>query len=627
MLASWIADGAVTALMTSPSVLRTIALELEDRQRRVESIRLAIVTGERCEWGHLEVARRVLPNAVIMNQYGSTEAGPIAITTIEPHEPLGAGTIPFRNVLPWHTVDIFDESGAPLATGDAGEIVVRGSEVSLGYWKEPGSEEQRFFMGSDGVRFVRTGDRGRRLRDGTLEHLGRVDLRVKVRGQMVDPQAVEHALVGLPQVSEAVVSALPTPDGDTRLVAHVLPEGGEPVVPRELRLALAEQFPPYMIPSVFLAVDTMPRNSRGKVDRAMLRQAALGGASAVRGAHVPARTEKEHELAELVADVLDVESVGVTDDIFELGADSLTAAELLTEIHERLGVDLTTAHLLTAPTIEALAQQLDVSDPGEDGALPLSLAGPGTPFFCLPGGGFAVIELLPLARHLDRPIYSFVSRGFGSRALPHRSVARGAAYFMTAVRTVQPSGPYLIGGFSFGALFAYEMAQQLRAFGETVALLALLDPTWPSSNTLGDRVRQFAIATPDSPQTTSGSARRVLRRLENSMRVRGRRATAGIVARPYARQREVFLDLCLRIGRRYQPKPYAGPSLLVRTTGHTERGDLRDLAHLLTGEKQVVDVPGDHAAILRYPTLGAVAAILEDALNAADVQPAMKSTP
>ena len=143
---------------------------------------------------------------------------------------------------------------------------------------------------------------------------------------------------------------------------------------------------------------------------------------------------------------------------------------------------------------------------------------------------------------------------------------------MRALRAVEPSGPYLIGGFSSGGLVAHEMAQQLRSAGEPVALLALLDPTWPSAAPLGERLRQLAgVGTPDSPRNSSAMSRRTLQRVYKSVRTRGRLATAGIVARPYASQRQVFIGLCDRMGRRYQPTPYDGPSLLVRTTDSTKR--------------------------------------------------------
>jgi thioesterase domain-containing protein/acyl carrier protein len=362
-------------------------------------------------------------------------------------------------------------------------------------------------------------------------------------------------------------------------------------------------------------VDVVPRNQRGKVDREALRQAALTAVSH-RAEYTPPRDPKEQALAEIVAEVLGVERVGAKDDVFELGADSLSTVELLVAIHDRLGAELKTADLLRAPTIEALALQVDATGPGNDIVWPLRLEGSGTPFFCVPGGGFAVVELLPLARHVDRPIYSFVCRGFDRRALPDRSVERIAARCVSALRTVQPAGPYLIGGFSFGGLVAHEMAHQLRSAGETVALLALLDPTWRSA-AYRDRVRRFVVGSPESSQGGVAVATRLARQVDEYVRARIRLATAGIVTRPYISQRRVFLDLCARMSRRYRPKPYDGPSLLLRARERDQTG-LLDMAHLLTGERRLVDIPGSHGAIMREPQVAIVAALLGRELQTAD---------
>ena len=266
---------------------------------------------------------------------------------------------------------------------------------------------------------------------------------MKVHGQMVDPQAVEHALTALPDVREAVVSPVPALDGGTRLVAHVLPEGDAQLRQRDLRLALAEQLPPFMIPSVFIQLDAIPRNTRGKVDRAALRETALGAAP-VEVEYTPPRDEHEQVLADILTQILGVERVGVQDNIFELGADSLSVTEFLAAIHDRFGANLQYGTLVESLTVEALARRL-VTPADHRTVVPLHSGGTGRPFFCVTGARGGVLALRPLARRLDRPAYSFVPRGFDKPALPDRSVKRAAARYIEALRTVQPSGPYFVG--------------------------------------------------------------------------------------------------------------------------------------------------------------------------------------
>ncbi len=270
-LAEWVATSGITVLKTSPSVLRAIAAALEERGRVVRSLRLAIIGGEACIAEQIEGARRVFSQATIENLYASAEASYIATTTIEPGEQLAPGPMRFQRIVPWQQVTIVDDMGHQVAAGETGEIVAHGPGVSLRYWGELDEAERRFFVREDGIGAVRTGDRGRFLPDGSLEHLGRADLRINIHGQSVDALAVEHALVSLPDVREAVVSAVPGRDGATRLIAHVLPRDGASPTARDLRLALARSLPAFMIPTAFVRVDEIPRTSRGKIDRELLR--------------------------------------------------------------------------------------------------------------------------------------------------------------------------------------------------------------------------------------------------------------------------------------------------------------------------------------------------------------------
>jgi thioesterase domain-containing protein/acyl carrier protein len=555
-----------------------------------------------------------MPNAAVVNLYGSSEAGAIATTRIDPGEPVDDGPIPLRRVCPWLSVEIVDGSGKVVPVGEVGDIRVRGHEVSLGYWNAPELTSLRFLAEPDGARTVVTGDRGRFTSDGALEHLGRGDLRVKVHGQMVDPEEVEQALVALPSVREAVVSPVPTQAGDTALVAHVLPDGESRPTAKDLRLGLAQRLPPYMIPSAFFAVDGIPRNERGKLDREALRQAALGAVPA-ETAYAPPRSRCERELAELVAEVLGLDRVGVHDDVFDLGADSFAAVELLAAIGERLGVELAPGDLLEASTIEALALRIEHEHSSAGHALfPLSLGGSGTPFFLVSSFDGAMLPLRPLARRLDRPTYSFVPRGVDTRAWPDRTIEQAAARYVHAVRAIQSGGPYLIGGYSFGGLVAYEMSRQLVALGETVSLLALIDPAAP------ERVdpaatRRLARGLDPAPSLTSAW-------LERARRVADRfvpwcaAVTAGIVPWEPRRQSAAFFCLSLRMQGRYRPGPYDGAALFLLTE-QWERLQSRPLG-LVGGEKRSVRIPGDHVSLLREPHVAALASVLKAALLAAD---------
>ncbi len=616
-LAAWIENAGLTVLQTSPSVLRTVADSLAARGQVSRSVRLAIVGGEVCRGEDLDAVRRVFPAAVIANHYGSSEAGFIAMTMIQPDEELARGPISFRRTSPWHVVEIVDEEGERVTAGVAGEIVVRGNEISLGYWEEPPAGEQRFFE-EDGVRSVRTGDLGRLLPDGSLEHLGRSDLLVKIHGQTVDPQAVERALAGLPEIEEAVVSAVPGRDGNVRLIAHIHPAGRAWLATRELRIALSQELPPFMIPALFFPVERIPRTDRGKIDREALRQSALGAAGPAVEYLAP-RTELEQTIAEIAADVLGLDEVGVRDDLFGLGADSLTTAELLSGIGERLGVDPVAADLYEGPTVESLALRFaDGASSVERTVFPLYPGGSGTALFLVPGvaeGG--ILALRRLARRVDRPSFAFTPHGFARRGRPDRTVERAAARYVRALQGIQPAGPYLIAGYSFGALVAYEMAQLLRATGETVALLVLLDPV-SSSPGLRAKVERVTQGRAGESMSRMTAARRMVRHAALWIAHGTQTVTAGILVRPPKEQSKVFVFLSLRMARRYRPRPYDGPALVLHTAGGYPLDRLDLAGRLLTGEKRVVEIPGGHITAIHEPHAGALAELVREALAEAD---------
>ncbi len=227
-----------------------------------------------------------------------------------------------------------------------------------------------------------------------------------------------------------------------------------------------------------------------------------------------------------------------------------------------------------------------------------------------------MLALRRLSRRLDRPTYSFIAKGFGSRALPDRTVESTAARFLGALRAVQPSGPYLIGGYSFGALVGYEMSQQLCAAGETVALLVLLDPA-TNVSTYRVRVQQIAAGTRRDLTSRGAKARRMVRHAVLWIAHGVELSTAGLLMRSPEHQLRVFFLLNLRMGRRYRPKPYAGRALVLRTKSW-ERIDRLDLAgKLITGETQVVDIPANHITMLHEPHGTTLAGVLREALATA----------
>ena len=354
----------------------------------------------------------------------------------------------------------------------------------------------------------------------------------------------------------AVVPARSPRDGGTRLVAYVVPDAGATPSTWQLRRELADEMPSTMVPSAIVLVDDLPRTPRGKVDRR-----GLPPPPDIARRPYRAPVGREEVLADLIGSVLAVEDVGLDDDFFDLGGDSLAAIELIAAIDEQFGIDLPPSTLLEAPTTALLAPLLNHRRPRGSSTAVAFREGRGTPFFCVAGGGSPATSLRALAHALpdDRAVYGMQAHGLEERGRPDRSVEACARRYVTDMRAIQPVGPYLLGGHSFGGLVAFEMASRLEAAGETVALLAILDTPAPTASE--QAVKPSAHSAEDRTLTTR------TRRLAISAIGRAQRevelATAGLVVRRL-RQYRVFNLLSNRIGRRYEPhSSFGGPVLVV----------------------------------------------------------------
>ncbi|MFE6526362.1 amino acid adenylation domain-containing protein, partial [Streptomyces sp. NPDC057794] len=314
------------------------------------SLHTLIVGAEACPAALVD---RWAPGRRMINSYGPTEATIVATWT----GPLsaGTGTPAIGGPLPGTEAHVLDAALRPVPPGSEGELYVGGDGLARGYLGRPGLTATRFVAhpsGPPGARLYRTGDRVRRRPDGELEFLGRADRQIKVRGFRIEPGEIEAALIRDPEVREAVVVVRDEEPARGRLVGYVTPaDPARRPEPARLRAALTAALPAHMVPSAVVVLDALPLTPQHKIDLRALP--APGGAQA--GRHVAPRTDDERTLAAIWADVLGVGTVGVTDDFFDLGGDSILAARTLTRIREAFGARLTLRDVFTARTVAALA--------------------------------------------------------------------------------------------------------------------------------------------------------------------------------------------------------------------------------------------------------------------------------
>ncbi|GAA0799437.1 non-ribosomal peptide synthetase [Spirilliplanes yamanashiensis] len=406
-----------------------------------------------------ELAARWAPGRTVMQVYGPTETTVVAtmsapLTGAEPAPP------PIGRPVPGMRAHVLDERLRPVPAGVPGELYLAGDGLARGYLGRPGVTAERFVAdpyGPPGSRMYRTGDVVRRRPDGDLEFRGRSDDQVKVRGFRIEPGEVEAALTGHGAVARSAVVVRAG-----RLVGYVVPAPGHTPDPAELTRHAAAHLPAHMVPSAVVVLDALPTTPSGKLDRRALPDPPAAATTAT-----PPGTLRERLLADLFAEALGVDGVGADDDFFALGGHSLLAARLTARIRETLGAAVGLRDLFDAPTVAGLARHLDAGAPPSDGLEPLLAlrrSGAAAPLFCVhPALGLSWVYA-GLLGHLpaDVPLY-----GLQATADPEGHLAR--------LRAVQPSGPYRLLGWSYGGLVAHDLAVRLRAAGEQVELLAIMD--------------------------------------------------------------------------------------------------------------------------------------------------------
>jgi len=427
------------------------------------------------------------PQGRLTNGYGPTETTTFATAHEMPAGSPIEGPIPIGRPIQGTSCQVLDSSGREAPVGMLGELAIGGAGVSRGYRNDPELTAQRFREGPAvaGGRVYLTGDLARWRPDGALDFSGRADRQVKVRGHRVEPAEVENVLRAHPQVADVAVVPFERAPGDLALAAYVTskPQDAAPE-PGVLRAHTAARLPSAMVPAAWIALPELPLTVNGKLDLEALP--APGSEHLVRQESVAApRSELERRVIAVFERVLEVESVGAEDDFFALGGHSLLAVSLFEGLESIAGRRLPLALVFEASTPRALTAALGA--PAEAGSweslIALKPSGERPPLFAVAAGDGNIVGFGPLSRHMpaNQPLYALQPTGLDGRRPLDSGIEEMAERYLQAVREVQPKGPYLLAGRCNGATVAYEMAQRLRAAGEEVPLLAVLDSSPPAA--------------------------------------------------------------------------------------------------------------------------------------------------
>jgi acyl-CoA synthetase (AMP-forming)/AMP-acid ligase II/thioesterase domain-containing protein/acyl carrier protein len=568
-----------------------------------------------------------LLHAPVIAAYSSTELGGITSTPFPP-SPQKLDTVGRPH---GRDVAVMTPDGKLLPPGEIGEVAVRSAETFTGY-ENDAAETARCFVGG----WFRTGDEGFLDEDGYLTLTGRIKDIINRGGEKITPSEVDNALMGHPDVATAVTFPMPHPTlGQEVAVAIVLRKGAE-MTDETLTHFLRGRLAPFKVPRRFIFVDDIPKGASGKIQRRILADAfglvtdsVAGGQERIADDRPP--TALEARLQRIWAEALGLERVGLYEDFFMLGGDSLQAVDLFLRIEKEVGRRLPRSVLFEAGTVAKMAHRIEefVASPC---LVPIQPKGNLPPFFCVHDGNAEVLKYRELARLVgDRqPFYGIQSRGLDGEEEPFTDIDEMAAYYVQEIRNVQPEGPYYIGGYSFGGRVAYVMAQILRAAGEEVALLALIDTFCHAGQARVGWRKWLALHRERLREQTFFNIPAYLwLRVKNLVEltfVQLRRKSYAAAWRFYKSRGKPLPRLLWRpvpandmIRHNYRARPYDGDAVLFKAQrnawNHPDEHD--GWYGLIKGRLEVRPIPGTHFEIMNQPHVRTVAAELADVLEQA----------
>jgi len=532
-----------------------------------------------------------------------------------------------------------------VAIGIPGEIYIGGLGVARGYANAPDLTAEKFipdrFSATAGQRLYRTGDLARYLADGNIEFLGRLDHQVKVRGFRIELGEIESLLSTHPRVKEAVVIVREDTPGDKRLVAYIVADylgadylwadyiaEGDVRRPSAslLRQFLTRCLPEYMLPSAYVFVERLPVTTNGKVDRNRL-PAPDRCRPMLEKALISPRDPVELELRAIWERVLDVRPIGVRDDFFELGGHSLLVVRLISEVEKKYSKQVKMAEFLQRASIEHLGEMLKGETGREQNRALVAIEERGNkePFFCVHPGSGNVLCYVGLARQMgeEQPFYGLRDVTLDEEEQSYRSIEQMAGEYIEAIKEVQARGPYYVGGYSFGAMVAYEMAQQLRETGEGVGMVVLLDGVSPSESRERFRGADEAMLLAIIATEMRSEGGKTIKEMSEELRGKGKREQMREVmkyvmrgeeeeegrgeevwagAEGYIeRQLEVF-KARIEAVERYEEKRYEGAVTLIMSGGGGGEGEgAMGWEKVMGRGLEVRRMRGGHATMLKEP--------------------------
>ena len=624
LLTQTICKEEITHTLLLPSLYQLI-LEYTSLEK-LKTLQTVMVAGEACSANVVNAHFEKIPTVALVNEYGPTE-GTVWCTAHTIQQGDSNGIVPIGRPIPNVENYILDEHLQPVPIGVVGELYIGGRGVASGYLNRPELTKERFlqlpFLGDDIGKVYKTGDLAKYKKNGTIDFLGRADHQVKIRGHRIEPDEIKVVLAQIQGVQEALITVHKNKD-IPYLVAYLLTNTPQEIA--TIRNALKKVFPDYMIPAVFMQLEEFPRLPNGKVAIGKLPTPNTEDVLNEKLFVAPS-TKIEKQLATIWEKILNISPIGIHDNFFEIGGDSIQSIQVISRA-SKLGIALAPDQLFEHQTIGALANFLTIKNTNNNlnttewsSIVSMNKTGSKSPLFCIHSGGGHVFFYQPLAKRLgaDQPLFALQPAGLdGQNTLPS-SIEEMARFYIQEMKKVQATGPYHILGTCFSNAVGLEMANQLEANGDTVAILIIVDsgPQYLLGAALrGEKKTMSRFASMIKDGNWSGIQRKFRNRLIRSKQK---------IEQPFKSEQEQHLQLTInnlnKLYHQYTWTPFNGKITFIRSTEFANRSDknnhITQWTQLTKNGLDVHIVEGHHVTLFKEPEVAGLTEVITTCLQRA----------